>query len=808
QLEDVRGRRERERLRAQTWPGFEWNFGGAMSIEAQDLLLFSDIEITEAMNTAAAQHGKTQSSAIRTYRKERLDAIEARLEREQAKPNFDEIVDPAITRRLGQIKRELGGKGGGKGGGGKSPRPDLTDADIEELKAEFEMLEEEFEAQMEAADESIFEIAGDFGKGEDVRRKADQTIARSLQSFVQSVLSDLGINDGYRFRLRVLRQMYPGVNQPSADPLFARRINDAEETGNRDLAAELIEQRRAFREGMNNIWDRLIQALDDGEDFDMQDMMKLSGFEGEKGSKGGKGGKGGKNASKAPKKSPRDQAFADARAFDRKFTDELLPEGGAEGRAEMVIDRSGGAGNILISVSGADGPESIQFTDGAMMIVENGQEYEVPMDGPMAIGMDIAGEMFGSRGVLLPLDTLSIRELAGVSEDDQGLLDAIIDDYRLSCADNLPEREIIEFTEDDPASMMNMMADSENRRRERNQAIRSADELLFSTLSALFPERASAIATFDITRQRSWLLARIGSGGMEGIAMMFMGGGTDEGWKVDLRELVTGNSWTPEDPAAFQNALEVWEQVILEPLEELAEHRESGMSMTDMIGMSMGDGEKNDDIDPMKMMKDMMGRQQKRTELIDAANEVTDDAASSLSLLLPLDESDAFDLFYGLASVPSIGRDPDLLDPAFEKALTLDSLRMEQREALAGLAADYRASLREVNQQMLGMHRRMPNIDMGSMFGAMMPFGDKGEEGDGKRMQEQFELQQNLQKQIDRLRAERKDLHQKTREQLKGFLDPTQITRGGLQRLLEPQRLPPEIQQMLGGGMMMGGPGF
>ena len=808
QLEDVRGRRERERLRAQTWPGFEWNFGGAMSIEAQDLLLFSDIEITEAMNTAAAQHGKTQSSAIRTYRKERLDAIEARLEREQAKPNFDEIVDPAITRRLGQIKRELGGKGGGKGGGGKSPRPELTDADIEDLKAEFEMLEEEFEAQMEAADASIFEIAGDFGKGEDVRRKADQTIARSLQSFVQSVLSALGINDGYRFRLRVLRQMYPGVNQPSADPLFARRINDAEETGNSDLAAELIEQRRAFREGMNNIWDRLIQALDDGEDFDMQDMMKLSGFEGEKGSKGSKGGKGGKNASKAPKKSPRDQAFADARAFDRKFTDELLPEGGAEGRAEMVIDRSGGAGNILISVSGADGPESIQFTDGAMMIVENGQEYEVPMDGPMAIGMDIAGEMFGSRGVLLPLDTLSIRELAGVSEDDQGLLDAIIDDYRLSCADNLPEREIIEFTEDDPTSMMNMMADSENRRRERNQAIRSADELLFSTLSALFPERASAIATFDITRQRSWLLARIGSGGMEGVAMMFMGGGTDEGWKVDLRELVTGNSWTPEDPAAFQNALEAWEQVILEPLEELADHRESGMSMTDMIGMSMGDGEKNDDIDPMKMMKDMMGRQQKRTELIDAANEITDDAASSLSLLLPLDESDAFDLFYGLASVPSIGRDPDLLDPAFEKALTLDSLRMEQREALAGLAADYRASLREVNQQMLGMHRRMPNIDMGSMFGAMMPFGDKGEEGDGKRMQEQFELQQNLQKQIDRLRAERKDLHQKTREQLKGFLDPTQITRGGLQRLLEPQRLPPEIQQMLGGGMMMGGPGF
>ena len=812
QLEDVRGRRERERLRAQTWPGFEWNFGGAMSIEAQDLMVFSDLDITEAMALAAAQHGKAQTNAIRTYRRDRLDAIQERLDREQAKPNFDSIVDPAITKRLGQIKRELGGKGGGKGRGGKgggsrAARPDLSEDEIEDLKAEFAMLQQEFEAQM-AASESMFEEVWDFSKSDDVRKKAEEAIARSLKSFVQSVLSSLDTNDGYRFRLRVLRQMYPGVNQPSADPLFARRINDAEKEENTVLAAELTEERLAFREGMNNIWDRLISALDDDEEFNMQDMLKLNGFEEAKGGKGGKGGKSGKGDVRKSQKSPRDQAFADARAYDRKFTDELLPNGGTKGRAEMVIDRSGGAGNVLISVSGADGPESIQFSDGAMMIVENGQEYELPMDGPMAIGMDIAGEMFGSRGVLLPLDTPSIRELAGVPEEDQGLLDAIIDDYRLSCADNLPEREIIEFSEDDPMSMMNMMADSENRRRKRNQAIRSADELLFRTLSALFPERSTAIETFDITRQREWLMARIGSGGMEGIAMMFMGSGSGEGWKVDLRALATENSWTPEDPNAFRNALEAWERSILSPLEELADHRESGMSVTDMIGMSMGEGKTDNDVDPMQMMNDMMARQKKRSELIDTANEITDDAAGSLSLLLPLDESEAFDLSYGLSSVPTIGRDPDLLDPAFEKALSLDSLRMEQRETLAGLAADYRASLREVNQQMLGMHRRMPDIDMGGMFGAMMQFGDKGKDADSQKMQEQFELQQNLQKQIDRLRDERKDLHQKTREQLKGLLDQDQITRGGLQRLLEPQRLPPEIQQMLGGGMMMGGPGF
>ena len=93
-----------------------------------------------------------------------------------------------------------------------------------------------------------------------------------------------------------------------------------------------------------------------------------------------------------------------------------------------------------------------------------------------------------------------------------------------------------------------MMADSENRRRERAEAIRSADELLFSTLSALFPERSAAISTFDITRQRvadgtHWI------GGMEHRPDVH-GIRTGEGWKVDL-EIGHRNNWTPEDPAAF-----------------------------------------------------------------------------------------------------------------------------------------------------------------------------------------------------------------------------------------------------------------
>ena len=82
-------------------------------------------------------------------------------------------------------------------------------------------------------------------------------------------------------------------------------------------------------------------------------------------------------------------------------------------------------------------------------------------------------------------------------------------------------------------SMMNMMADGENRRREHGQAIRSADDSCSAPCS-IVPERSAAIFTFDITRQREWLMARIGSGGMEGIALMFMGSGSGEGWKVDL----------------------------------------------------------------------------------------------------------------------------------------------------------------------------------------------------------------------------------------------------------------------------------
>ena len=43
----------------------------------------------------------------------------------------------------------------------------------------------------------------------------------------------------------------------------------------------------------------------------------------------------------------------------------------------------------------------------------------------------------------------------------------------------------------------------------------------------------------------------------------------------------------------------------------------------------------DDDVDPMKMMNDMMARQQKRSELIDTANEITDDATGALSLCSP-----------------------------------------------------------------------------------------------------------------------------------------------------------------------------
>ena len=58
-----------------------------------------------------------------------------------------------------------------KGGGNRAARPDLSEEEIEDLKAEFAMLQEEFEAQMAASEESMFEGVWDFSKSDDVRKK-------------------------------------------------------------------------------------------------------------------------------------------------------------------------------------------------------------------------------------------------------------------------------------------------------------------------------------------------------------------------------------------------------------------------------------------------------------------------------------------------------------------------------------------------------------------------------------------------------------------------------------------------------------
>ena len=89
-----------------------------------------------------------------------------------------------------------------------------------------------------------------------------------------------------------------------------------------------------------------------------------------------------------------------------------------------------------------------------------------------------------------------------------------------------------------------------------------------------------------------------------------------------------------------------------------------------------------------------------------------------------------------------------------------------------------------------------------------MAFGDTADQGDDKRCKSNSNCSRTCRSKSIACGPNAKTSTRRPENNSKAFLDQDQITRGGLQRLLEPQRLPPEIQQMLGGGMMMGGPGF
>ena len=81
------------------------------------------------------------------------------------------------------------------------------------------MLQENLK-QMAASEESMFEGVWDFSKSDDVRKKADQAIA-ILKSLCERLQPRH--QRRYRFRLRVLRQMYPAstaFSRPTVCPAY------------------------------------------------------------------------------------------------------------------------------------------------------------------------------------------------------------------------------------------------------------------------------------------------------------------------------------------------------------------------------------------------------------------------------------------------------------------------------------------------------------------------------------------------------------------------------------------------------------
>ena len=278
------------------------------------------------------------------------------------------MVDPAIASVLARLKGSLVEKEEAKAAE-TSTRPDLSEEEIEDLKAEFAMLQEEFEAQMAASDDRCSKACG-ISKSDDVEKSRPKP-SRDPEVFCQA-----SFQPRHQRRISV-PPASPPANVSRRQPATADHCSPAVSMSGRKktaLAAELTGTSSFGRHEQH--LDRLIDALDDDDEFDMQDMLKLSGFGGRKGGKGE-----GRQEAKANLRNPP----ATKRLQTPGPTTENLPTSFSPRRSrrtsEMVIDRSGGAGNILISVSGPDG-QSPSSSAIAMMIVENGQEYEVPMDGP------------------------------------------------------------------------------------------------------------------------------------------------------------------------------------------------------------------------------------------------------------------------------------------------------------------------------------------------------------------------------------------------------------------------------------------
>ncbi len=405
-------------------------------------------------------------------------------------------------------------------------------------------------------------------------------------------------------------------------------------------------------------------------------------------------------------------------------------------------------------------------------------EDEAVLMGTTVGEMNEMMEMFGSAPDPLSDDELDmlVADLR-IDQDGREVVDVLFETY-LRDAEELRS----DFRTSQQQSMMRMATDAERGGgmtadpetimdfdRQMKQLVEDAqigmkqlDDQLFDDL-VLAIERAEDQVILDwyrMSRERE----RTGGGSMMSNVMVRMEGGMNQGWTVNVFKLVAGIELEPDERRRVLDALAGWHRPATELVQRNAalDDRVAGFMNQMIVAQSVGfDDEGMEKI--RDVVEEMTAVQEEQEQVKQELLERNRAGVGAMIDVMSNENGIRLRNAFRMASFPAVYEDPHAMTDALLAASRLDELDDQARGAIYELQQEYDARYGTYCGQIVEIFERMPPLRTAGFS------------------MEHIEEREADRREADRIRFERDDYSDKTRDKLRNLLTAEQVTAiGGL----------------------------
>lgn len=297
------------------------------------------------------------------------------------------------------------------------------------------------------------------------------------------------------------------------------------------------------------------------------------------------------------------------------------------------------------------------------------------------------------------------------------------------------------------------------------EKMRSLDEQFFDDLVLAVENSDDQVVLqwHRLARQRTYAAAPTDP---MSTAMAMMGGVGNNGWKIDLMREIGKINLSHEQRRAALLAVGDWHQDTTNAMNSLADlQNEESEFMTSLISISTTSETTEIDMEAaMESMKKMQSISKRRNALRDEQLQRNESALKAACDVLPPEVVAQVNLAWAEASYPAVYIDPRAVGDKLLAAMELGELDESVRADLLALQQGYSGQYKEQCSQLVDIFESMPPPP-----------------GMGSFNLEKMQERDKAMSQAERIRFERDDLSDKTRDRLRAMLTEEQVEMiGGL----------------------------